>query len=464
MMFIKKFLEKEFISKFSFCLLIFSTFFVLIYNYFHYTPILGYDAPAHFTYVDYVSRYLPRSIKLPTNLDSREFFSPPIPYIVPAFFQVLCRNVIESSNFLSDCRPFYSKYTLIFQYILFIFTVFINLKTLGLYFSTKSKLFTSYFLLISMLSVNYRTFSMIRGEPYIVFFMSLLLYNFVKVSKKDFKFGFSDVIYFGVAIGCLALSRQWAFLLFPGFFLLFFIKKVKNIHNYRKFILSSFFVGFLISSWFYISLYLQYSSFTAFNLESLGFSFKNKPKFFYIPETIHLVELFKNPVRPHLSNQFLTSLYADTWGDYWGYFSFTSQYLDIGRNQLNIGSYFGRVNLLSLFTTFVIIYFYLKTKKQGESNNALISYINLSIIFTLVGYLWFVISYPEPSGDTVKATYILQFFYLAIFLASISLEKLKKEKIHIYNLIILSLLIIYIYNFQSYLSHFPYDFIKNFKI
>jgi len=464
MIFIKNILKKESISKYSFSLLIFSTFFVLIYNYFHYSPMLGYDAPAHFTYIDYFSRYLPRSFKLPTNLDSREFFSPPIPYIIPSFFQVLCRNVIESSNFLSDCRPFYSKYTLIFQYILFIFTVFINLKTLGLFFSTKSKLFTSYFLLISMLSVSYRTFSMIRGEPYIVFFLSLLLYNFVKISKKNFVFRFSDVMYFGIVIGCLALSRQWAFLLFPGFFLLFFIKKTQNINSYRNFIIGSFFIGFLFSSWFYIGLYLQYSSFTAFNLESLGFSFKNKPQFFYIPEAIHLIELFKNPVRPHLSNQFITSLFADTWGDYWGYFSFTSQYLDVGRNQLNIGSYFGRVNLLSLFTTFVIIYFCLQTKKQDESNKVVIQYINLSLIFTLVGYLWFVISYPEPAGDTVKATYILQFFYLAIFLASIGLEKLKKENIYIYNLIVLSLLIIYFHNFQSYMSHFPYDFINNFRI
>ena len=457
-------LERESFSKFLFIFLIFSTFFILIYNYFHYTPMLGYDAPAHFSYIDHFSKYLPRDFKLPTELDSREFFSPPIPYIFPASLQVLCRNIIESTDFLSDCKPFYSKYTMFFQYILYILTIFINLKTLSLIFSTRSKVFTSYFLLISMLTVSYRTFSMIRGEPYIVFFMSLLLLNLVKIGKKDFIFRISDVIYFGVTIGCLALSRQWAFLLFPAFFLLFFTNDTKDIYSYRKFIIFSFFVGFLISSWFYIGLYIQYSSFTAFNLESLGFSFKNKPQFFYIPESIHFIELFKNPTRPYLSNQFITSLYADTWGDYWGYFSFTSQYLDVGRNQLNIGSYFGKVNLLSLFTTSVIVYFYLKAKKQGKLNRIIISYINFSLIITIIGYLWFVISYPEPAGDTVKASYILQFFYLVIFLASIGLEQLKKENIFIYNLIIFSLLIIYLYNFQSYLSHFPYDFIKDFNI
>ena len=86
----KKVLERESFSKFLFIFLIFSTFFILIYNYFHYTPMLGYDAPAHFSYVDYFSKYLPRDFNLPTELDSREFFSPPIPYIFPAFLQVLC--------------------------------------------------------------------------------------------------------------------------------------------------------------------------------------------------------------------------------------------------------------------------------------------------------------------------------------------------------------------------------------
>ena len=43
--------------------------------------------------------------------------------------------------------------------------------------------------------------------------------------------------------------------------------------------------------------------------------------------------LFYKPIRPYLDNQFITTLYSDLWGDYWGYFTFTSLYLDIGRNQ-----------------------------------------------------------------------------------------------------------------------------------
>ena len=122
----------------------------------------------------------------------------------------------------------------------------------------------------------------------------------------------------------------------------------------------------------------------------------------------------------------MTSLYADVWGDYWGYFSFTSQYLDIGRNQLQIGSYFANVNKLSVFTTTVAITcFFLANRKF--KNHFVIKYISFSVLFSLLGYLWFTISYPEPAGDTVKATYIIQMFHLIIFSSSLYLESIKRK-------------------------------------
>lgn len=460
---LKKILKSELFPKVIFQFLIFSTSFVLLYNFLHYTPMLGYDSYAHYTYIDFFSRYLPKDFRLPAYSDTREYFSPPIPYIVPAFFQVLCRNIIESTDFLTECRSFYSRYTLIFQYFLYLLTTFVNLKILGLIFNKKSKIFTSYFLLISMLSVSYRSFSMIRGEPYIVFFVSILIYLLISQSKVGYKYKFIDVLTFGLVIGSLALSKQWAFLLFPSFFILFFYKNIDSIKEYKKFIVGSFAVGFFASSWFYIGLYLKYSTFTAFNLPSLGFNFSNKPFSFYVPSLSHFIDLFRIPIRPYLSNQFLTSLYADTWGDYWGYFSFTSKYINIGRNQMDIGAYFARVNLLSLFTTFIIIFFYLRFIKSNKGSVYAV-YLNLSLIITLLGYLWFVISYPEPAGDTVKATYLLQFFYIVVLAASVELEKLRSINIYRYNIIIFILFIIYLHNIQTYLSHFPYQFIQDFKL
>ena len=179
---------------------------------------------------------------------------------------------------------------------------------------------------------------MLRGEPYIIFFLSLLIYQFLKLTKNNFIYSKKDIVLFGITIGFLALSRQWAFLLFPGFLIVYFYIK-NNRSNYLKFMLISFLIGFSISSWFYFDLFFQYGSMTSFNAEPKSFSFSNQPKSFYTSDIDSLYNVFTKPIRPQFSNQLIPILYSDLWGDYWGYFSFTSRSLDTGRNQLFIGDY-----------------------------------------------------------------------------------------------------------------------------
>ena len=442
------------LERLIFFLITSSVGYILIYNFYHYSPILGYDAEAHYTYVDYISRYLPRSIKLPTSLDTREFFNPPLGYFIPAISQVVCRNIIESENFLRDCRPVYGSIAQIFQSLMYIITIYINLLTLKMFNNSKSILNLSYLIMVSLLAVNYRTISMIRGEPYILFFMSIFLYLIFKIENQDFVTQKKDILFLGLIIAGIALSRQWGFLLFPPLIIMLFTKNIKNKINYLKTWVPSALIGFLLSGWFYINLYIKSGSFTAFNMESSKFSIFNQPLGFYIPTSENLRYLFYKPIRPHLDNQFITTLFADLWGDYWGYFSFTSGYLSIGRDQLAIGDYFARVNIISIFTTLFILTLYVISYRKNKQS-FLVRYINLAVIVSFVGYIVFLISYPVGNGDTIKATYIIQMFHLIVFLASIKFEKLKSENLKIYNFIIFAFLIIYIHNFQTFLSHFP---------
>ena len=439
-----------------FVLISISTLFILIYNIFHYSPILGYDAEAHFSYVDYLSRYLPKEIKLPSQDETREFFNPPIGYLFPSFVQLVCRNIIESSDLLSDCQPIYGKVTQIFQSILYVITLCINLFTLKLVTKSKNIFNVEYLILISLLAVNYRTISMIRGETYILFFLSLFLLVVLKADNHNYDLGLKQIIYTGVIIACIALSRQWGFLLFIPLIVLLIYKNTKL--NYFKFWSKSASIGALLSSWFYVGLYQNYGSFTAFNMESKGFSLNNQNLSFYIPNFSQLEFLFTKPIRPNLNNQFISILYSDLWGDYWGYFTFTSRFLNDGRNQLNIGDYLARVNLVSIITTFIVVIFcYLAYKKY--KSNFIIQYVNLAWIASLIGYLLFTISYPNSTGDTIKSTYIIQAFHLMVFLASIYFYELKRVNKKMHTGVIISLIIIYIHNFQSYLSHFPYNFL-----
>jgi hypothetical protein len=447
--------SNQYFSKIIFLLISLSSLYILIYNIFHFNPILGYDAEAHFNYVDYLSRYLPNELRLPGSDETREFFSPPLGYLIPSIAQVFCRNIITSSDLLLNCQPIYGKATQIFQSFLYIFTILINLYTLKLFNKSQSIFNVSYLILVSLLAVNYRTISMIRGEPYILFFLSLFILLIYKADNSDYDFNFKLIFFTGIVIGSIALSRQWGFLLFIPLIVLLIYKNSKR--NYLIFWSASSLIGALLSSWFYIGLYKNYGSFTAFNMESKGFSFSNQNLSFYIPDMSQLEYLFTKPIRPNLNNQFISIIYSDLWGDYWGYFTFTSRFLNDGRNQLNIGDYLARVNIVSIITTLIIICFCYLTYKIYKSN-FIIQYINLAWIISLIGYLIFTIAFPDSTGDTIKSTYIIQAFHLMVFLASIYFYDLKRLNNKIYNGILIILVVIYIHNFQSYLSHFPIGF------
>ncbi len=447
--------SSQYFSKIIFLLISLSSLYILVYNIFHFNPILGYDAEAHFNYVDYFSRYLPNELRLPSSEETREFFNPPLGYLIPSIAQVFCRNIIISSDLLVDCQPIYGKATQIFQSFMYIFTILINLYTLKLFNKSRSIFNVSYLILVSLLAVNYRTISMVRGEPYILFFLSLFILLIYKADMSDYDFNFKSIFFVGIVIGLIALSRQWGFLLFVPIVVLLFYKKSKR--NYLIFWSTSSLIGALLSSWFYIGLYKNYGSFTAFNMESKGFSFNNQNLSFYIPNLSQLEYLFTKPIRPNLNNQFISIIYSDLWGDYWGYFTFTSRFLDDGRNQLNIGDYLARVNIVSIITTLIIICFCYLTYKKYKSN-FIIQYINLAWIISFIGYLLFTIAFPDSTGDTIKSTYIIQTFHLMVFLASIYFYDLKRLNKKIYNGILITLVAIYIHNFQSYLSHFPIGF------
>ena len=454
--------QKFFFKKYLAFTIIGFSLFALIYNIMHYDPTQGYDAEAHYNYFYFISMYLPQNFLLPSIENTREFFNPPLPYILPAFFQVICRNVISSADYIKDCKLAVGTTTQIFQTFLYILTLFFYLKTFKLLKNNSHFINLNLILMISLLSVNYRTISMIRGEPYILFFNSLLIYLLILLIKKDFNYKTSDIFLFGLLIGFMALSRQWAFLLMPAYFILIKYVDRNLIKNYIKFISSAFIFGFFISSWFYFTLFFDYGSFTAFNLEERKFNFWNQPINFYFPLNAEASMVFSKPIRPNFSNQLLPILYSDLWGDYWGYFVFTSRNLGLGRGQALIGDYLGRVNIISLFPTFIMFLGLYNIKKLNGSK-LFHKYITISILFSFFGYLWFLVTYPSfPTGDTIKSTYIIQLFHLIAFISASYLEDLEKTNLKKYLFTIFLLVCSYFYNFSSHLSHFPIKSFENF--
>ncbi len=460
-----KIIKYELIEKLLFISFFSGIVYILIFNIFHYDQIFGYDAEAHTLYVDnFLNMFVPGKTNQPSSNFTYEFFSPPLPYIFPTFVNELCKFYFSGDNLYQDCRLLHSFLNMIFQSFLFIFTIFIYIKIVNIYVKKKNILNNvAVLLVLGLFTANYRTIAMLRGETFIIFLNSFLLYRFLILYKKSFDYNKKDIFLIGVTIGLLALSRQWAFLLFPAYFFVYLFKNEASIKKkYLKLLFFVFSIGFAISSWFYFSLYFEYGTFTAFNKEKIPFSFNNQPLSFYLPFGEEVSMVFTKPIRPYFMNQFLPILFADLWGDYWGYFTFTSRALDIGRNQLLIGDYLARVNIISVFPTILLflgfkynLKFFKKRKK--EKSDFFICYLVLAVTVSFFGYLWFLISYPETTGDTNKATYIIHMFHLLGLLAVLYLENLKKENQKIYIFWIFILSVTFIHNFSAMMSHFPFQ-------
>ena len=88
-----------------------------------------------------------------------------------------------------------------------------------------------------------------------------------------------------------------------------------------------------------------------------------------------------------------------------------------------------------------------KTKKDIEY----IKLFNLlGIITTFIGFLWFLIKFPDPgAGDTIKAVYVIQLFYFMAFLSIAYLNNLRKKSFTKYRYVIISLIFVFFHIFSS---------------
>ena len=78
----------------------------------------------------------------------------------------------------------------------------------------------------------------------------------------------------------------------------------------------------------------------------------------------------------------------------------------------------------------------------------------LCVSFMWIGYMWFVIKYPNYSkGDTIKATFILQLIQLLPFFGSIFvIDNLKSKRL--FNLIYSVIFFIFLYNIPAMISRY----------
>jgi 4-amino-4-deoxy-L-arabinose transferase-like glycosyltransferase len=442
---------------------------IVAINAFLHNPKIGYDAVHHLTYVQILSD------RLPTSQDTPEFFSPPLPYVIPAVFDKVCEIIrddephlplLDGSHFIFSCRAFAGKTFQYLNLLLSIGTVYVVLLICDWIKPGNRFYKISTLALLSLLTVYYKTFSQVRGEPYVIFFLVVSIYLFLKLleTPSDRKNYFA----LGVSLGLLVLSRQWGFFIFPAILLTalwIFVQDLSRGTLLIKPLLISFILSALVGGWFYIRLYVQNGTFTAFNIENsqrlpvdefLSVARKTRIKNF---------DLFKEPIRPNFKGELTPILYSDTWGDYWGFFTFIkekSPYGDLGLgNSEEMGKYLGRVNFVSVLPTLFLAIgwllaglqiFNLKGPYSAEKTGLIFLFFVATL--SIIGFAVFVMNYYALDDSTLKASYILQFFVALVFLGADLLDRIRAKSPLIHTLSLGILGLIFLHNLSAYITRY----------
>ena len=435
-------------------------------------PAVGYDVGEHLKYIETLGK-----MHLPTVTETAEFYSPPLPYALPA--------LLVAAGAKDLWWP--AKAGQLFNALLSIGLTFYLLKICDFFDSANPHLKTATLLFLGLLPVYYKSFAFVRGEPVVAFFAVFIIYQALHIFVRKRR-SWPNTIVLGVALGLVVLSRQWGFFLFPPLILWIIWLAFKEAEArlwFLKVLLIVLTVSFLAAGWFYLRLPNHRGAVTNFNRQPAPrFAISNQPAGFYFG--LGGAKLFTDPLRPAFPNQLLPILYSEIWGDYWQYFVVSGFDLRTGAaisggkleeltaqgppptwfvtNRFQINSYLGRINLISLFPTalgLAAICFgmmrCLRYVRPGENTDRAkgLVLVVLYVAASLAGYFWFLIMYPNPEkGDTIKATYLLQIFPFIALMVGILLQIIGEKNRMVYRIMMLLLAAIWLHNLPAMLSHY----------
>jgi hypothetical protein len=433
-------------------------------------PTIGYDSLDYFKYIEILS-----TGRFPTPAETREFFSPPLPFIIPSLtidiFHVDILKAAKIAQFINVLLSIGVTITLI------------NICTLIQRNSKYLQIATLTFL--GILPVYYKSMAFVRGEPYSIFFAVLTAKTLLEILIQN-RTSYKEAFKLGIYCALLLLTRQWTFFLLPAMAIIVGIDAWKNSDRFLAYLKTSvvalIFV-LIISLWFYLHLLINAGSPIAFNrAPAQQVSFSNQSRSFYLGRGSGA--LFTDPVRDSFPRQFLPIFYSEIWGDYWCYFSIfgwdsrENVYLSgdvltsaasqapewLTTNIADMGRYLGRVNLVSILPAVLAFigflfgftsFFNLIRQKNPSFQSLSYSFFMLLILSSMLGYLWFHLKYPVPGeGDTIKATYMLQIFPFVALLVGGVMERSRRISTFLYNLILTMNAIVFLHNFNTVYTHY----------
>ncbi|HID52086.1 MAG TPA: hypothetical protein EYP41_08620 [Anaerolineae bacterium] len=457
---------------------------VVLSNAIQHDPLVGYDAPDHAAYILTLAEG-----RLPVLDDTVEFFSPPLPYILPALAKYGAEARLDVTAV--------AKIVQLQNWLISLAVTWLLIRTTQLARPEDWSFSAAALVWLGILPVYYKTLAFVRGEPWVMLFALLIVWDLLRLALRDTAVPRKrDALRIGLWLGLAILSRQWAFLLFPaiGLFLLllwrqnrgeetadfanfadfnsvgnqvrsrksrsFPIKPMDKLFVWAGLIMLG--TAVLIGGWFYGHLYRQYGALTAFNRSPAAqLSLRNQPPEFYLGTGDG--QLFHDPIRPQFANQLWPKFYAELWGDHEAYFLVTGQDKRSGgwlpgwklekapsrtpppawlqTNRWQMAPYLGLVNRIALLPTLFLVTAVIGNgralhtiwRKQANPADWLAALSLFIVLFSAGGYFWFLIQYPMPDkGDTIKATYLLHIFPFTAILAANWMEQWRARHPRLY--------------------------------
>ncbi len=448
---------------------------VLFNALFHFHRV-GYDTlDGHMPYIAALGTF-----HLPDAETSRSFFSPPLPYVFPALVHFLLTSITSFTGWDTLSLDIACKAGQMQNVVFSLGLTFALLKICNTLYPDDIWFKFGALALLGIVPVYYKSFAFVRGEPLVAFLALVVIYQVCKLLFAQYVlYSRTSFILPGLTLGLLALSRQWGILLFPAlafWVLLLRVYQGRQSGALGRTVLQSLCLAILIGGWFYVVLAWRYGSPLAFNRDpSPIFRFSNQPATFYTG--IGLDQLFRAPVYPAFANQLIPVFFSETWGDYWAHFVYTRSHTIFASDNGVSLNYLGRVNFVSLVPTIVLtggmitgcvhMLRFIRPSNRVSSDlaeslerkdmlnrHAFFGLLVISILISLGSYIWFLIGYPNPRGDTVKATYMLHIFPLLAILASEFLRQVRSRSVALYWLLMGLLLLVFLHNLPVVITRF----------
>ncbi len=428
-------------------------------------PVIGYDGTEHLKYL----RVLP--YRLPVPAETREYFSAPLPYFLPSLLDKAClrwRGEELRMGVVDNCVLLAGKFAQLVNFILSVVTTYWMVAIAGIVRPNSRFVKISTLALLGVMTVFYKTFSQVRGEPYLLCFTVWVIYLIAKVLSSNEQITWRSGVLPGVGLGLVLLSRQWGFMLvvaLSGLWVLAWMSGRGTRWQLAASLGAGAITTLLVCGWFYLSLYWMHGTFLPFNRLPLGFSFSNQPSTFYRNTGLKNLLLFKSPVRGSFNNQFIPMFYSDVWGDYWGHFVFIQERSQQGEqgygNIEQVAPYLGRVNAVAILPS--LIFFagllvgatsLLRVTKGGFAD----LFYGFLFLYTLVSfalYLYFILIYPIPGqGDTIKAVYMMHALVVLPILGAEFLERVRVRSSLAYSVCMALLALVALHNLPAMITRY----------